>query len=532
MARIDDPGVRIARFRALGMPDSVIMNRLALEGWSEEVLHQALDVPAPPAALPVHAAEQPFREAPAALTGPSISVTRTKKTFSRHFTFALAVAATAAFAAAVYMYLQPPVVYSISIPQSATSGPELTYGALPALSDPAYYKDVVANLMAQKASFIDANLSSMKLSVYVNGVAELQIPILAKGKVGSWWETPAGIYKIQSKETNHFSTFGEVYMPYSMDFQGNFFIHGWPYYADGTPVSTTFSGGCIRLATDDAQKVYELAGVGMPIVVYNEEAATDAFGYQLKAPSISATNYLVADLGNNAVLTGYGASSTVPIASITKLITALVATEYINLDRSITVPRDAVVYTAISRLHAGQTIRAYDLLFLLLQESSNEAAETLARAVGRELFVEHMNEKARAIGMNHTLFSDPSGAKNDLSTAEDLFALLRYIYSNRRFVFSITTGNLTDSAYGAPAFKNISNFNRIKNAPAELLGGKIGETNQSGETYAGIFSVDIGGQNRNLAVVVLGSRDASGDVLKLLNFVHAQYAPAATVSEQ
>ncbi|PIP46640.1 MAG: hypothetical protein COX15_00070, partial [Candidatus Colwellbacteria bacterium CG23_combo_of_CG06-09_8_20_14_all_42_19] len=83
---------------------------------------------------------------------------------------------------------------------------------------------------------------------YEKGVFVNEFAILSKGKEGSWWETPAGLYKVQSKEKEHFSSFGRVYQPWSMAFQGNFFIHGWPYYPGGRAVESTYSGGCIRLA--------------------------------------------------------------------------------------------------------------------------------------------------------------------------------------------------------------------------------------------------------------------------------------------
>lgn len=433
----------------------------------------------------------------------------------------------AALGAIAYTYVYPPAAYSISVPHMATSTLALQYGALPALGNLDYYKEVKESFILEKAPFIDANLTEMRLRVYSQGIVALEVPIVAKGKEGSWWETPAGIYKIQTKETSHYSSFGDVYMPYSMDFQGNFFIHGWPYYEDGKPVATSFSGGCIRLNTDDAKKVFELASVGMPVVVYNESPVRDSFGYQLKGPAITATHHLVADLDSHIVLMSQGASSTAPIASVTKLLTALVATEYINLDKEITVTRDSLVYTSVPRLKAGEAYRAYDLLFLLMQESSNEAAEALARHLGRQRFVTLMNDKARAIGLNYTLFSDPSGAKNDLSTPEDLFKLLQYIDSNRRFIFEITGGVLTNSAYGTPAFSRISNFNRMKNIPADFIGGKIGQTNDAGETFAGVYAVQVGEQRRSIAVIVLGSKDAANDVSKLIGFVKNQYAPAA-----
>ena len=424
-----------------------------------------------------------------------------------------------------YILYQPPVVYSISLPSGGASSSPLIYGALAALSDPDYYEEVKGRFADDRASFIDADLSAMRLKVYTEGILALEVPILAKGKVGSWWETPAGIYEIRSKEKSHFSSFGQVYQPWSLDFQGNFFIHGWPQYEDGTPVSTSYSGGCIRLSTEDAKKVYDLAQVGMPVVVYNAPAATDTFNYQLKAPPVLASSYLVADAKNGTVLTSKNASVAAPIASISKLVAALVATEYINLDKKLVVTKDTLVYTSIPRLRAGTSVRAYDLLFLLLQESSNEAAEVFAAASGRAQFVAHMNEKARAINLTHTVFSDPSGARGDYSTPQDLFTLLRYIYDNRRFIFDITSGGVTNSAYGEPEFSNIHNFNIVKNSSAKLIGGKVGQTHEAAETYAGIFEVTVGGQKREVALIVLGSRDAEGDVRKLLSFVHTLYAP-------
>ncbi len=522
--RTDDRQSYISRLRVLGMSEDIIQQRLLLEGWKDEPLQ-------------IHSSAEELKLLP---HNPHLVIkTETTPNSARSPVMRWLLGGVSIFAlfilgvsipASVYFFSKSPVVYSISLANNASSTISmLTYGALPALANPDYYASTKDRLVQKGASFIDANLSAMQLTVYRDGAQVLTVPILAKGKVGSWWETPAGIYKIETKETNHLSSFGDVYMPFSMDFQGNFFIHGWPYYRDGTPVATTFSGGCIRLATEDAKKVYELTEKGMPVIVYNATSSGDSFIYQLKGPYVSANEYLVADATNGTVLMSKNASSSVPIASITKLITALVATEYVNLDKKILVPPEAIVYTSVARLKPNTFIRAYDLLFLLLQESSNEAAETFAAELGRDRFVRLMNEKARAIGLTNTFFNDPSGAKDDLASPEDLFTLLRYIYENRKFVFGITTGDIQESAYGTPAFKSIGNFNKIKEAPAELLGGKVGETNQAGETYAGIFSVVIGGENRRIAVIVLGSRDAVGDVRRLLTYAHNSYAPGEAI---
>lgn len=507
--RTDDPRPIIEELVTSGMAHGVVRARMLLDGWTSDVLDPIF------ASLSPHVAN---------------GVAALEKAHARHRHYTAAGAAVAALIAAAAVgavggfSIRTPATYAIAIPVASTTLPALSYGALPALGDPTYFADVKHSLTDAHASFISANLTEMQLSVYQDGTLALTVPILAKGKVGSWWETPVGIYKIETKEKDHYSSFGHVHQPWSMAFQGNFFIHGWPYYDDGTPVATAFSGGCIRLSTEDAEKVFGLSKTGMPVLVYKETAKVEPFSYRLKTPAVTSESYLVVDMDTATVLASKNADVLAPIASITKLVAALVATEYINLDKELDVPPEARVYTSVPRLDPLSSVRAYDLLFLLLQESSNEAAETLAAATGREHFVARMNAKARAIGLAHTTFADPSGAKSDMSTPEDLFALLRYIDENRRFVLNITAGTLKDSAYGDAAFSNISNFNLIDGAPGRFLGGKIGQTNEAGETYAGMFSLPFEGRERRIAVIVLGSTAAQRDVSSLLRFVGNAYA--------
>ncbi|MBI5003870.1 L,D-transpeptidase family protein [Candidatus Kaiserbacteria bacterium] len=512
--RRNDPHPFIHRLHASGVPDTEAYQVLLLEGWDRETIDpifasRGMKIPSPPVP-PQHAdPKRSPRKKPSPIT-----------VMGGLFLLSF-------FASFTFLYMRPPVVYSISIPEAgmASTSPALSYGALPALSDPHYYTSVKLRLIDEKISFISADLSAMEMSVYTDGQLALTVPILAKGKIGSWWETPVGIYRVEWREEDHFSSIGHVHQPWSLAFQGNFFIHGWPYYDDGTPVATSYSGGCIRLSTEDAEKVYKLAQVGMPVVVFNTSYQEDSFSYPEKKPArISAKGYLLADLNNGTVLASSHASTTAPIASITKLITALVATEYIDLDKKLTVPRDAIVYTTVPRLHPGEHIRAYDLLFLLLQESSNEAAETLAAERGRNAFIAAMDRKAQSIGLTQSTFSDPSGAKEDMSTPEDLYKLLRYIYANRSFILDITKGDLADSAYGTPTFTGLSNFNIIKKAPETFVGGKVGQTNEAGETYAGIFSIPVDGHERQIVVIVLGSQDVQRDVAKLVQFVKDAYS--------
>lgn len=415
--------------------------------------------------------------------------------------------------------------YNLILPQTSGFSDNFTmasFNPLMSVIDFEYFQKVEEELINQKADFIKADLTSMELTFYKNGKIEQKYKILSKGKEGSWWETPAGIYKIGTKEINHFSTFGNVYMPFSMQFEGNFFIHGWPYYPDGTSVGSSYSGGCIRLSNEDAKDLYNKIKIGIPVLVLEKDFEKDTFSYQYKKPVISANNYLIADLKSNFVFLEKNSENKVPIASISKLITALVTTEYINLDKQIIVDPSSLVETTIPRLQANQKISVYDLLKLLLAESSNEAAEALANFTGRDYFIELMNSKAQSIGMTGSSFEDPSGlSKNNISSSRDLFLLLKYIYNNRSFILKLTNGDFEESPYDSQ-FNDLRNFNNFEKDG--FIGGKIGETPEAGKTIVAAFELDFNGQKRPIAIILLNSTDLHSDVNIILNYLKTSFS--------
>lgn len=401
---------------------------------------------------------------------------------------------------------------------------ELEYGAYPSLSNIDHFNTVKNRLINDGATFVEADLSQMVLRVYTEGKITREFKILTKGREGSWWETPAGVYRIEYKKETHFSSFGQVYQPWSMAFQGNFFIHGWPYYPDGTPVSSQFSGGCIRLSDEDAKVVYDLVSIGTPVIVFEQDFGSDDFAYEPRQADVSATSYLAADLRNNFVLAERASEAEVPIASVTKLVTALVAAEYINLDKPITITAAMIEPSIRPRLVPGTSVQAFQLLYPLLLESSNETAEALARSVGLDRFVNLMNKKAEAIGMTNTHFVDPSGKKfENVSTAEDLFILLKYVYNNRSFVLKMSTGELNTSAYGEPIYRDLMNYNDFKVENAEFVGGKVGQTLAAGNTAIAVYNIDIRGEKRPIAFILLNSQDVARDMRSLVSYVLREY---------
>lgn len=439
----------------------------------------------------------------------------------------IACSVVGAAAIGIFAYYKQQIVYQYDLVVQASEMPQqpFEYGPKPEFVQKDYYLKTRQTFIDAKANFIEANLSDMILSVYKNGEVILTVPISAKGKIGSWWETPVGVYAIETKEKDHFSSIGHVHQPWSLAFQGNFFIHGVPFYNDGTEVSASFSGGCIRLLTVDAKRVFDEAAVGMPVLVYKDDFGSDAFQYSRRAPNVTSTAFFVADLQNQFVFAEKKKNEVLPIASITKLMTALVATEYINIEKDVVISSEMLVKTSKPRLHDGQIVTVYQLLFPLLLESSNEAGEAIANVTGRNRFISLMNKKAAAIGMTHTVFSDPTGVESgNVSTAEDLYVLAQYLFDNRHFILDITAGNLKSNTYTyeEPKFANLQNFNLFNSNPS-FIGGKIGKSTSADETFLGIFNVDFNATKRPVVVITLGSGDVSDDVMKLLQYSKENY---------
>jgi len=399
----------------------------------------------------------------------------------------------------------------------------LKYGVQVAMSQPNFFSETRDSFISAGKTFVEADLTTMQLRFFNNGILQEQVPILSKGKEGSWWETPAGLYQIKSKEKNHFSTFGHVNQPWSMAFQGNFFIHGWPSYPDGTPVATGYSGGCIRLANNDAEKIYNLVSPNTPVLVYEKTLGADSFVYEPKVPNLDTPHYLLADIESSTILAGSNLDDQAPIASLTKLMTALVAADYINLDKNVSVGQPTFVQSLIPRLQGLNTVSMYSLMQLLLVESSNEAAEVIATQVGREKFIGLMNEKAVALGLNQTTLADPSGLSADnISTAGDLLRLVQYIYNNRRFIIDLTANQDLPSAYISGQFGQLENFNKIKDLD-NFIGGKVGETEAAGQTSISLHKLMVKGQERILAIILLGSSQRDADVHELLSYAQERF---------
>src|SRR3989344_3400538 len=367
----------------------------------------------------------------------------------------------------------------------------------------------------------------MKLYLFENGHATATLDILSKGTRGSRWETPTGLYKIEAREDAHLSAIDGVYMPYSIRFFGDFFIHGWPQYPDGTPVPEGYSDDSIRLSTEDAEKVYAFAGRGTPLFVWEGNppagGATSLMPITISnaaLPKISAKAFLVADIDTGAVYAAYDADEALPIASISKLLTALVANETIHFDRTLTVTKDDRKQTegTPGSIMPGDTFTVGELFYPLLMESNNSAAYSLARYNGMDTFVGWMNDKAKAIGMENTHMEDPSGlSPENTASVNDLFKLTRYIAENQSFILNLSRESKKAMKAENGRTYTFANFN-VFSGNQQFLGGKVGYTDEARETMTTVWELPIQDATATISIIVLGSQDRKKDIEALLKW--------------
>ncbi len=252
---------------------------------------------------------------------------------------------------------------------------------------------------------------------------------------------------------------------------------------------------------------------------YNESISTKQ-QYKLNDiknfPALSSKSFLIADIRSGEIIRQSQDDGRYPIASVSKLMTSLIAQQKMDQTKMAIVSRSSYnTFGTQGELLLGESIRVGDLMYPLLMESSNDAAEVLADAYGHEKFMSEMNKKSVALGMSDTYYEDPSGlSPKNTSTAEDQFKLIKYIFENEPVIFDMTR---------VRQFEILKhkwfNKNKILNIP-EFVGGKNGFIDESRQTTASIFDVQIAkGGKKTIAIVLLRTNDREGDVVKIINFL-------------
>ncbi|UVO09920.1 D-alanyl-D-alanine endopeptidase [Pectobacterium polonicum] len=202
---------------------------------------------------------------------------------------------------------------------------------------------------------------------------------------------------------------------------------------------------------------------------------------------IASGSAMVVDLSDNHILYSSNPDVVVPIASVTKLMTALVVLDAnLPLDEiiSVDISQTKEMKGVYSRVRLNSEISRRDMLLLALMSSENRAAASLAHHYpgGYQAFIRAMNAKARALGMAHTRYVEPTGLSiNNVSTARDLTKLLiaskQYPLLSQISTTQEKTATFTHPAYSLP-FRNTNHL--VYKADWSIQLTKTGFTNQAG----------------------------------------------------
>jgi serine-type D-Ala-D-Ala endopeptidase (penicillin-binding protein 7) len=237
-------------------------------------------------------------------------------------------------------------------------------------------------------------------------------------------------------------------------------------------------------------------------------SAEDIVRLNPRAPHLRSSAALVMDEREGVVLYSRNMHEQHPIASVTKLMTAMVTLDrHLPMDEVITIApedRDHLRGSA-SRLRIGVKLTRHDLLLAALAASDNRAAAALARTYpgGRRAMLRVMNEKARALGMHNTHYADPAGLNNDsVSTARDLATLVKAASNYPLIEEFTTTGEfaVNDRRRNKPI--EFVNTNRLVRSSAwDINLSKTGYTDDAGNCL--VMETVIG--ERPVIIVLLNS---------------------------
>lgn len=237
---------------------------------------------------------------------------------------------------------------------------------------------------------------------------------------------------------------------------------------------------------------------------------------------LNARAYLLMDAVTGRILIEKNSQMRLPMASTTKIMTAIVALEKGDLSSKVTVSRMAASIGGSSfHLIVGETMSLENLLYGLLLPSGNDAAIAIAEHIGGdvETFVEMMNQKAREIGAENTSFKNPHGLDEPghYTTARDLALITRYALNIPKFKEIVSTKDIVINEGKYP--RHIYNTNRLLRISDNIDGVKTGYTGKAGKCLVATAQKN----GFRLISIVLGAQDHFSTSLRLINYGFDNY---------
>lgn len=241
---------------------------------------------------------------------------------------------------------------------------------------------------------------------------------------------------------------------------------------------------------------------------------------EIKEPEITAAGAISYDLKDDKLLYAKNMETRLPMASLTKIMTAVIALENMDLTKELKVGKEASEIGENSMgLSEGEILSLEELLYGLILHSGNDAAETIARSslFGRNNFVYLMNKKAEDLGLTNTRFTNPSGLEGDgqqYSTVYDLLVMTRYALKNLTFAKVVSTVE-----YEIPYTKDhkyiyLFNETNLLTSYPGVKGVKTGYTLEAGLCLVTYLEYE----GRKIIAVLLNSQSRREEMKELLDY--------------
>jgi len=250
--------------------------------------------------------------------------------------------------------------------------------------------------------------------------------------------------------------------------------------------------------------------------------------WMIEEPEISAKAAIAIDLNSeqqkNNILYQKNSNQKLPIASLTKIMTAVIAIEELNLEEVIKISKNSVFTDGDNGgLIIEEELILKNLLYVMLVESSNDAAMAVANDNGQiqyTNFIALMNEKAKELGLNNTYFTDPSGlSEENQSTVLEMANLVKYALNLPLLSEILRTQKTTINSLDNKFIHNLINTNKLLGKIPIILGGKTGFTTEAGGCMLTFSNIN----NNYLITVVLGSKNREDDTEKLINWAQTAW---------
>ncbi len=234
-------------------------------------------------------------------------------------------------------------------------------------------------------------------------------------------------------------------------------------------------------------------------------------------PSLTAKALLVKYLDYNLTISELNPEKRWPIASLSKLMTSVIALEKIGPDAKVTMSKKAVnTEGTAGDFKPGEIFRVYDLIKAMMVASSNNAAVALSEALGGQEFINEMQRKANDLKMHNTTYLEPTGLSFiNQSTVNDLVKLVGYVAQNHPEIFLISKERkieIVDLKSGEE--REIMTVNQLA-GESDFIGGKTGYIDEAGRNLIALFDIN----EQKVLFIVLGADNAFREVGELKKMV-------------